>query len=120
MSMSGFSALSRRENPPTSANSVRIWVPVAVATCPNWKALSWASRISFLPFTPPRLLMYAKYALVPSSPPLNNPGMGEDRSSTWPTVTELEVTPGDGPEPPPAPVLPTGEVGVDEPGVDDV
>src|SRR5579864_593911 len=40
--------------------------------------------------------------------------MGEDRSSTWPTVTELEVTPGDEPEPPPVPVPPTGEVGVDD------
>ena len=95
----------QERDPPTSANSVRIWVPVSVATWPPWKALSWASRMSFRPFTPPKLLMYAKYALVPSSAPLNSPGMGEDRSSTWPTVTDLAVTPGEGPEPP-EPVLP--------------
>ncbi len=53
MSISGFSAESSNENPPTSANSVRIWVPVTVATWPPWKVLSWASSLINRPLTPP-------------------------------------------------------------------
>ena len=45
---------------------------------------------------------------MPSSAPLNNPGIGDDRSSTWPTVTEVAVTPGELPDVPDDPDPPVG------------
>ena len=43
--------------------------------------------------------------------PLEQPGMGEDRSSTWPTVTDVAFTPGDGPEAPEVSEVPVPPVG---------